>query len=396
MYLERFALDPDQPRPQDRDWTGAEISACCRLAALLDVPLVEAARNIVPVAVTAGESVERLRQWASGRCLAADRPGLYTRGGDDRPARPQRPPRRSLGQLIAFSGAYRVDRDTQTSFPRSHSTRRAGVVRRLSFSMEALVTSLARPHRHPPRRRPAINDTATAARRLRTTMAACRVAFPWLGTQKTLTPEQRAVAAEAFDADGQVLSAGKKLLDTRHPAFRAVTAIRTRITESWKGQSLPFPEPGVRLIKQEHVEAFAAQLADFRVELDDAVQNLDRHYAELRQAAARAARQPVPRGRLPRDARGPVRRPVRLPRDRAAGLPGAALAGPVRAGAGAGGGAVRGGGAAGRTGVRRGVRPAGRAPGRADHRRRRRRQAEGLPRLGRRQPARSSSTGSAS
>ena len=54
MYLEKFGLDPDQPRPDDRDWTGAEIKSCCRLAALLDVPLVEAARNIVPVAVTAG------------------------------------------------------------------------------------------------------------------------------------------------------------------------------------------------------------------------------------------------------------------------------------------------------------------------------------------------------
>jgi hypothetical protein len=79
MYLSRFGLDPAQPRPHDRDWTGAEIRSCCRLAALLDVPLAEAARNIVPVAVTAGESVERLRSWAAGRCLSADRPGLYTR-----------------------------------------------------------------------------------------------------------------------------------------------------------------------------------------------------------------------------------------------------------------------------------------------------------------------------
>ena len=81
MYLERFGLDPAQRRPRDADWTGAEIRACCRLAALLDMPLVEAAQNIVPVAVTAGESVERLRAWASGRCLAADRPGIYSRGG---------------------------------------------------------------------------------------------------------------------------------------------------------------------------------------------------------------------------------------------------------------------------------------------------------------------------
>jgi len=82
LYLASYGLDPGQRRPRDAEWTGAEIKACCRLAALLDVPLVDAAQQIVPVAVTAGESVERLRAWASGRCLAVDRPGLYTRGND--------------------------------------------------------------------------------------------------------------------------------------------------------------------------------------------------------------------------------------------------------------------------------------------------------------------------
>jgi hypothetical protein len=80
MYLAKFALDSGQTRPRDTDFTGAEIRACCRLAALLDVPLVEAAHHIVPVAITAGESVERLRAWAAGRCLSAERPGIYSRG----------------------------------------------------------------------------------------------------------------------------------------------------------------------------------------------------------------------------------------------------------------------------------------------------------------------------
>jgi SpoVK/Ycf46/Vps4 family AAA+-type ATPase len=75
IYLGMFGLDHQQPRPVDADWTGAEIKACCRLAALLDVPLVEAARNVVPVARTSAEGVERLRTWAGGRCLNADAPG---------------------------------------------------------------------------------------------------------------------------------------------------------------------------------------------------------------------------------------------------------------------------------------------------------------------------------
>ena len=38
LYLERYGLDPAQRKPADRDFTGAEIRACCRLAALARRP----------------------------------------------------------------------------------------------------------------------------------------------------------------------------------------------------------------------------------------------------------------------------------------------------------------------------------------------------------------------
>ncbi len=81
IYLDQFEIDRDQRRPDDTDWTGAEIKACCRLSALLDVPLIQSALNVVPVAVTAAESVDRLRSWASGRCLSAQQPGIYQLAG---------------------------------------------------------------------------------------------------------------------------------------------------------------------------------------------------------------------------------------------------------------------------------------------------------------------------
>ena len=90
LYLDLFELDAEQPKPRTGDWTGAEIRSCCRLALLLDVPLVEAAQNVVPVAVTAAESVERLRNWASGRCLNADVPGIYVRDGAERSKKSRR------------------------------------------------------------------------------------------------------------------------------------------------------------------------------------------------------------------------------------------------------------------------------------------------------------------
>ena len=79
IYQNYYGLDAKQARPDDTNWTGAEIKSCCRLASLLDIPLVQASQNVVPVAVTAGEKIEALRQWASGRCLSADQAGVYSR-----------------------------------------------------------------------------------------------------------------------------------------------------------------------------------------------------------------------------------------------------------------------------------------------------------------------------
>ncbi len=127
----------------------------------------------------------------------------------------------------------------------------------------------------------------TAAERLKDTMAAARLSFTWLGTRKSLTVEQKNQAADSFGAEGKFLSAGKKLLDTAHPAFKAVTAIKGRCQSYWRGVSLPYPEPGIRLIPQKTISDFDRQIEGFREELLAAVEQLDHHYSELRDAARR-------------------------------------------------------------------------------------------------------------
>ncbi len=130
------------------------------------------------------------------------------------------------------------------------------------------------------------NEASVApSQRLRSTMAAARLSFTWLGARKSLNARQKNQAANSFGAEGKFLSAGKKLLDTSHHAFRAVTAIRGRAVNYWKGVSLPYPEPGIRLIRQGTIPDFDRQIAIFRDELDEAVIELDHHYGELRSAA---------------------------------------------------------------------------------------------------------------
>lgn len=127
----------------------------------------------------------------------------------------------------------------------------------------------------------------SSANRLRTTMAAVRVMFTWLGSRKTLTQEQKSQAADTFGAERAFLSAGKKLLDTSHPAFKAVTAVRHRVIAFWKGISLPYPESGIRLIRQDDISTFTVQMTSHKAELDEAVIQLDECYDELKSAARR-------------------------------------------------------------------------------------------------------------
>ena len=127
--------------------------------------------------------------------------------------------------------------------------------------------------------------TASPAQRLRTTMAGVRVSISWLGVRKSLSREQKSRAAEAFGAEGDYVSAAKKLLNTGHPAFKAVTAVRHRILSLFKGMSLPYPEPGIRLIRQDDIAVFNVQMQTLKAELHEAVERLDEHYAELRLTA---------------------------------------------------------------------------------------------------------------
>lgn len=80
QYRKHFQIPDHDLSGDDREydnWTGAEIKSCCRLAALLGIPLLQAADYIVPVATTAKTKVQELREWASGRCLDPSKPGIY-------------------------------------------------------------------------------------------------------------------------------------------------------------------------------------------------------------------------------------------------------------------------------------------------------------------------------
>jgi hypothetical protein len=123
------------------------------------------------------------------------------------------------------------------------------------------------------------------SQRLQANFAAAKISFTWMGVRKTLTHSQKTQVAEPFGAEEKYLSAAKKLLDTSNPLFRQTTTIRNRIVCYWKGMTLPYPEPGLRLIRQDQIQRFDEDLHQLRQGLSAAVAQLDEHYEDLQQAA---------------------------------------------------------------------------------------------------------------
>jgi len=67
----------NSPVPADEGWTGAEIAQCAELAWQLGISLIEASAFIVPIAISAADQIQRLRDDASGKFLSASYPGVY-------------------------------------------------------------------------------------------------------------------------------------------------------------------------------------------------------------------------------------------------------------------------------------------------------------------------------
>lgn len=147
-------------------------------------------------------------------------------------------------------------------------------------------------------------DHADPAERLRRTAAAVRVHFTWWGVHRALTPNQKEEVGSACGTDLRFLTAGKKIIDVRHEAYRNLTSLRSRIGKYWHALSLPYVEPGVRLIRQSDIESFTGVMTDLREQLHEAESKLNQTYGQLKQDARRRLGRLYNPGDYPEEVRG--------------------------------------------------------------------------------------------
>jgi hypothetical protein len=132
-----------------------------------------------------------------------------------------------------------------------------------------------------------VHASTSSAQWLRQIAAAVRVHFTWWGVHRSLTDQQKEEVGLACSADSRLLTAGKKLIDTRNETYRKLTSLRSRIANYWRGLTLPYVEAGVRLIRQDDIEAFVKNMEMHREELQMAGLELDAAYSQIRADAQR-------------------------------------------------------------------------------------------------------------
>jgi hypothetical protein len=125
--------------------------------------------------------------------------------------------------------------------------------------------------------------TQDFGKQLRQQTVAVKLAKSKFGLNKRLNADQLQRTAEEFNADRHFVSATKKLLNQKDEAYQNVTSRLTLATVLWRTSTVPYPEPGIRLIRKDKVPAFVAAMDTIKQELASAAAELEAKYAQLRQ-----------------------------------------------------------------------------------------------------------------
>lgn len=128
-------------------------------------------------------------------------------------------------------------------------------------------------------------EDALFAQQLRKQTAAVRLMHSRLGVRRALSRDQVNLAAETFHADGDLLSASRRIIDTTDEAYRAVTSTISRARAYWRTMTVPFPIKGIRLIRKDLIPQFHEAMQKHHAELVESVVVLAGKYEELRTAA---------------------------------------------------------------------------------------------------------------
>lgn len=123
------------------------------------------------------------------------------------------------------------------------------------------------------------------AAELRAQTSGVRFSKRMFWAKRSLSKKQTEEAAAPFHADAKMLAASRKLLDTKNPAYLAVTNVLGRARRLWNTMSVDYPVSGIRLIRRSLIPVFEEQMQTLVKELAEKLKALNEEYPALKTAA---------------------------------------------------------------------------------------------------------------
>lgn len=130
-----------------------------------------------------------------------------------------------------------------------------------------------------------MKTNGSLAKELANTTSLCALKKGAFGKWRSYDDEERATAAQAFDADPEYTRGAKKILNDKCEQYRAVMSILSQARTVWVGMTIPYPEAGRRLIRRDKIEEFKQKMEAFKASLATAVGELNEVFDDLREEA---------------------------------------------------------------------------------------------------------------
>ena len=117
---------------------------------------------------------------------------------------------------------------------------------------------------------------------IRANTVAVRLGTTKLRTTKAFNSAQRAVSAEAFDADSNAVRGSKRIFNNAAEELRAITRLQNHCKRYVEGMTIDHPQKGIRLVRRDKVEELNREVGSFQEQLEVLITEANDAYQGMR------------------------------------------------------------------------------------------------------------------
>lgn len=116
----------------------------------------------------------------------------------------------------------------------------------------------------------------------------CSLSISWWGIHRRAGDEASSILAANLGTDPKYLKINKQLINSKNIYYRQLLSIKNKIMIAWKNCTLPYVEPGVRLIGKNQISEFDDTMIELKEEFKIKTQELENNYTSIKEEGKQA------------------------------------------------------------------------------------------------------------